>query len=67
MAEGRQREAWNHTSHVLTMLYNIHRDPRRTKAASAADFHPLSRRQEPAATLEQLAALGVLPQQAAAK
>jgi hypothetical protein len=46
MAEGRQREAWNHTAALLALLANCHRDPRRSRAFSVTDFHPLV---EPAA------------------
>ncbi|MGE0606565.1 MAG: hypothetical protein AB7O62_05500 [Pirellulales bacterium] len=44
MAEGRQRESWNHTSQVLAMLFNAHRDRQKTQAAVPADFHPLSKK-----------------------
>ncbi len=46
MAEGRQREAWNHTAALLALLANCHRDPRRSSAFTVTDFHPLA---EPAA------------------
>ena len=47
MADGRQREAWNHTSQLLAMLFNAHRDPQKTSPAKPADFHPLLERASP--------------------
>ena len=41
MAEGRQREAWNHTAALLALLANCHRDPKRSSAFTVTDFHPL--------------------------
>jgi hypothetical protein len=40
MAEARSRQAWNHTSALLAMLANVHRDVKRTRAFKPADFHP---------------------------
>jgi hypothetical protein len=42
MAEGRQREAWNHTAALLALLANCHRDPRRSRPFTVTDFHPLT-------------------------
>lgn len=42
MAEGRLREEWRQTSHVLALLANCHRDPKRTSAFAAADFDPFA-------------------------
>ncbi len=42
MARGRMTEAWNHTSQLLALTYNVNRDPKKTKAATPADFHPLA-------------------------
>ena len=42
MAEGRQREAWTHTAALLALLANCHRDPKRSRAFTIADFHPLA-------------------------
>ena len=41
MAEGRIRENWNHTSAMLALLSNVHRDPKKGRALRPADFHPL--------------------------
>jgi len=43
MAEGREEEAWNHTSNILATLANVNS----TKAKfSAADFNPFSKRKQ---------------------
>lgn len=43
MAEGRAESLWSHTSHVLALLANVHRDPKRTSRPFApADFNPFS-------------------------
>jgi len=53
MAEGRRREAWNHTSQLLAMIYNMHRDPK-AKALEPAEFHPYTeRRPVPQASLAE--------------
>lgn len=57
MADGRQRDQWNHTAQVLAMLYNAFRD-RRARPLGPADFHPLTKK--PAVTLKQLSELGIL-------
>ena len=43
MAEGRRRELWDHTASLLALLYNVNRDPRRSRAMRPEDFHPLRR------------------------
>lgn len=40
-AIAKKREQWDHTSFILAMLWNAHRDPKKTKAKHAKDFHPL--------------------------
>lgn len=40
MAEARQREQWNHTSSLLALLANCHRDPKKTRPYKPAQFHP---------------------------
>jgi hypothetical protein len=49
MAEARSRDAWAHTSTLLALLANVHRDPKRTAAFKPADFDPHHQRQRPAA------------------
>jgi len=43
MAESRIRQEWNHTSAVLAMLANCHRDPKKARTFRPGDFHPLTR------------------------
>jgi hypothetical protein len=40
MAESRSRERWNHTSSILALLANCHRDPKKGRRLKPADFHP---------------------------
>lgn len=42
MAEGRQESQWGQTAEVLAMLYNLNRDPKRSKPATARDFNPFA-------------------------
>ena len=42
MAEGRQRDSWSHTSAVLALVANTHRDPRRRSAFRPQDFDPFA-------------------------
>jgi hypothetical protein len=53
MSEGRGREHWAHTSALLALLANVHRDPKKHRAFSPADFNPyeaLERRKTKAKT-----------------
>lgn len=53
MVDGCRREAWNHTSHVLAMLANCHRDEKRRHAPFLpGEFNPTLRR--PKATLPMM-------------
>jgi len=45
MVDGRQREMWNHTSHVLWLIASVNRDPKRS-AVKPADFNPLTKRRQ---------------------
>lgn len=46
MAEARSKQEWNHTSAVLAMLANAHRDPRKSRLLVPEDFHPHRKRLE---------------------
>lgn len=47
MAEARCRERWSHTSVVLALLANCHRDPRKKPTPyKPADFNPYLRQRE---------------------
>ena len=50
MAEAKSRQAWNHTSAILAMLANVHRDAKKTRAYRPADFHPHRRTEKPTIT-----------------
>jgi len=39
MAEGKQRDLWNHTAQVTSILANVNRGPK-TKPFHLHDFHP---------------------------
>ena len=44
MADGRVGESWDHTSVVLALTANVHRDPRRrSDPFMPAEFHPHGR------------------------
>jgi hypothetical protein len=48
MAKTRNEALWAHTSEILALLFNIHRDPKKTKSKTADDFNPtLSKPAEP--------------------
>jgi len=40
MAEARSRAAWKHTSSVLALVANVHRDPEKCRARKPEDFDP---------------------------
>ena len=49
MADARHRDEWNHTSALLALLANCHRDPKKHRAFKPGDFHPQPAKQrEPA-------------------
>ena len=58
MAEERQRDHWSHTSLVLAVLANIHRDPKRAGRYTADDFNPFTTRKP----VTMKAGVGILKQ-----
>ncbi len=46
MGEARSRQYWAHTSSVLALLANLHRDPKKTRLYKPADFNPHLRGRE---------------------
>ena len=40
MAEARSRENWTHTAAILALEANCHRDPKKAKPFTPADFNP---------------------------
>jgi len=47
MAESRTRESWSHTSALLALLANVHRDPKKHRVYKPADFDPTRSRTRP--------------------
>ena len=43
MAEGRDRQCWNHTSQLLALIANANRDPKKGRAFRPSDFNPYAR------------------------
>lgn len=42
MADATARQRWSHTSALMALLANVHRDPKKKPAPyKPADFHPL--------------------------
>lgn len=41
MAEARLDHDWNQTASLMALIANANRNPRKSKAFSPADFHPL--------------------------
>ena len=41
MAEARQRVNWDTAAALLAMTFNVNRDPKKSRPAKPADFHPL--------------------------
>lgn len=44
MAEARMESEWDHTSALLTLLANAHRDPKKRRPFRVEDFHPFRTR-----------------------
>ena len=57
MAQGRSREAWNHTAAQMALLANVNRDPKKHKAYGASDFHPYAGQDRPAPKTKDLSIL----------
>jgi hypothetical protein len=47
MAEAVSRQRWAHTSAVMCVIANCHRDPKKGRPFTPADFNPHLRRTEP--------------------
>jgi len=50
MAEARTHESWSHTSALLALLANVHRDPKKHRVYKPADFDPTHSRTGPRKT-----------------
>lgn len=60
MSEGRGKDAWAHTSSLLALLANAHRDPKKKSTPySSSDFNPHESHQKdkPIATVTDLSIL----------
>ena len=62
MALFRQRADWDRTASFLSALYNLNRDPSRSRAMSPADFNPYRMREAGRAAWRRLNA-AVMPTQ----
>lgn len=40
MAEGKSKDAWQHTSAILALIANVNRGPKKTKLFKPSDFNP---------------------------
>ena len=50
MAEAKSQQVWAHTSAVLAMLANVHRDSKKTRVFKPADFNPHAKPSRPTIT-----------------
>lgn len=57
MADARRRDAWHHTSNLLAMLVNCHRDPTRSPRAKPDDHNPYARKRVRAVKMVGIKAL----------
>ena len=46
MADGKQREAWNHTAHLLAMIDNRMTFGKQDSSSKPSDFHPFLLREK---------------------
>jgi hypothetical protein len=47
MLEGRQRHDWSIASTCLSVIANLHRDPKRSRRLNPSDFDPFAKRNRP--------------------
>jgi hypothetical protein len=40
MGEARSQQAWSHTSALLALIANVHRDSKRARSFKPSDFNP---------------------------
>lgn len=58
MGEAKSQQAWAHTSSVLAMLANLHRDPKKTRTYKPDDFNPHVRKHS--VTIQKAEVTGLL-------
>ena len=47
MLDGRQRHDWSIAASVMSVMANLHRDPKRSRRLNPSDFDPFMTRQRP--------------------
>ena len=57
MGEARSQMLWSHTSSILAMLANIHRDVKRSKIYHPSDFNPHAKKRIQPRTMVGIEAL----------
>jgi hypothetical protein len=57
MGEAKSQMLWSHTSSVLAMLANIHRDAKRSKVYHPSDFNPHAKKRVQPRTMVGIEAL----------
>lgn len=57
MAHARKRDDWDHTSVLLSMTANAHRDPKKTRPFHPRDFNPYAGLDKPVERIENLGVL----------
>jgi hypothetical protein len=57
MGEARSQMLWSHTSSILAMLANIHRDAKRSKIYHPSDFNPHGKKRNQPRTMVGIEAL----------
>ncbi len=57
LAEARARDNWAHTSTLLALLANCHRDPKKTRPFKPADFDPYTPKGEEAIRITDMGVL----------
>lgn len=41
MVQARQKEEWNRTAAIMSLVANVNRDPKKSRAFDIKDFHPM--------------------------
>jgi hypothetical protein len=59
MARGREASEWLRTAHMLALIANVNRDPRKSRAFRADDFNPYRTMNETTATGQPVSILKV--------
>lgn len=49
MAEARARDEWDRTGAILSLMFNVNRDSKKTKPTTPIDFNPFRRGEKPPA------------------